>query len=217
MKKLFVFLMSSIILNSCAGYKVEDHQNPLINYEISSISVPVFINNSILPNASAPLTKEIVLMFSEFTGLKIIPGESRKADAILVGIVESDQYTRGVYETNSTKVTSGELETAIGNRNQFNLPSSTKIGFSLRLILIKDPNIGDLKLIKSNLGKYVKVHPKVIFNKSIKLQTVYSREIKPGVAGEVNFTKNKGFQENAISRLGKDAALEFKEVILNAF
>ena len=68
---------------SCAWYKFRVVDNPLAQYNIHTLSIPMFFNRSALPNLAGPLTKEISLLMTEFPHLRVYPGTGEKTDAIL--------------------------------------------------------------------------------------------------------------------------------------
>lgn len=181
----------------------------------------MFVNQTILPGASGPMTREVIRMLSQYPGIKVYAGENRKADAVLVGTLTSATRQSVFFKTTSKKFTTGDLKESIGGRKEFYVPSGTSYSMSLNLVLIKDPSIQDRKLIESDLKKYLNRHPKVIFTESIGLSTSFTRTVdsnlSPDDGGVVNYTKNIGLLSKSLDDLSKSAAGTFKEMILNAF
>lgn len=209
------------LLTCCSGYRVRDNGNPFARFGIHSVAIPMFVNHSGLPNVSSPLTKEITLMLSRFTKLKIYPGEYEDADAVLVGMITSNQYLRSVVTTNTHTYITGNLKKSIGPRNEFYVPRTSNISLNLRLVLIKGPSKNDRKLIESNLQHLINANPKKILNESINLKGHFSRTVHDNISndsgGVVNFTKTKKIMESTIESMAKSAASTFKHVVLNVF
>jgi hypothetical protein len=192
-------------------------------YGIKTLAIPMFVNHTSLPNVSGPMTAEIKTLMMDFVDLKIRSSFDNKSDAVLIGILSSPINRKETIQTTATQFTTGDLKTSIGSRNEFYIPSQSQIQLSLRLILIKKPNKLELKLMKSSLNKFIKSRPKnkIIFNEPMSLSGAYSRVIDDTLSadkgGVVNFTKNKQAEENTIRTMSQSAALNFKDVILNAF
>ena len=183
----------------------------------------MFVNHTSLPNVSGPMTTEIKTLMMDFVDLKVRSSFDNKSDAVLIGILTSASNRKETIKNTATQFTTGDLESSIGSRNEFYIPSQSQINLSLRLILIKKPNRLELKLMKSSLNKFMKSRPKnkIVFNEVLSLSGSYSRVIDDTLSvdkgGVVNFTKNKQAEENTIRTMSQSAALNFKDVILNAF
>jgi hypothetical protein len=222
---LNIFLLTSLStsLLSCSGYRTPNRTNPLEMYGIRSLAIPMFVNASTLPNVAGPMTKEVKSLMMNFVDLKVRTSFDVYSDAVLIGIVSSRIHRKDSVTNTNTQFTTGGLKTSIGSRNQFYIPSQSLVTLSLRLILIKRPTKREIRLMKSSLNKFLRAHPKnkILFNETISLSAVYSRVIADNLTadsgGVVNFTKNKQAQENTIIQLSQSAALNFKDVILNAF
>ena len=216
-----IFTIFALLLNGCAGYHFNNSNNPLIGYDIKTIAVPMFVNRSVLPQLAGPLTKEITLALNEYSGLKVVGGDSETADAVLIGVIESlDHYNESVKNTQNL-FTEGDVQTSIGSRTPFYYPVQTTYAFTFRFILIKRPTKSELDLLTSDLGKNVKIHPKIVLADSIPLTGTFSRVVgatsTTGSPGEVNFVKNKGIFEKSLKDTCYQAAQNFKQVVLNAF
>jgi len=215
-----VFLLVS---TSCGNYVISYGSNPFKNYGISRISVPMFVNKSILPNIAGPLTKEIIRVLISYSGVSIQPGESKDTDAILIGIVESGQLKDQVLSNTSRRfiTDSGDLKSSIGNRNPFYLVSSVTLNMRLRVILIQNPSFKEIQIAKSKMAEMLSRSPKVIFSKVIPLSTSFSRTINsnlsPDDGGVINFTNSKGIQRSSIASMAQSAAQAFKGLVVDAF
>ena len=216
---LTVFAMC--FLAGCSGYHFNTSNNPLISYDIHTIAVPMFINRSVIPQLAAPMTKEITLALNDYSGLKVMSADTDKADAVLIGVIESRDHYNQVVTTTQTLFTSGDVGTSIGTRAPFYYPITTAYNFSLRLILVKRPSKEEIELFASDMGAFIKAHPKVVLRDTIDLSNSFSRVTSPtstaNAPGEVNFVKNKGIFEKSLQDTCYQAAQTFKQVVLNAF
>ena len=131
-----ILILALISLISCSGYHFNTNNNPLIGYDIKTVAVPMFINRSVLPQLTAPMTKEIILALNDYTGLKVISGDSENSDAVLIGILESRNHYNEVVETSQSLFTEDEIATSIGSRSPFYYPVQTRYNFSLRIICV---------------------------------------------------------------------------------
>lgn len=210
------------LLTGCSGYHFNTNNNPLIGYDIKTISVPMFINRSVLPDIAAPMTKEIILALNDYSGIKILSGDNENADAVLIGVIDSADHYSEVVKTGQQTLTTGDIETSIGKRSKFYYPLQTIYSFNLRLILIKRPTKEEIDLFSGDMGRLIKVHPKVVLQDSIALAGSFSRVANATILnttapGEVNFVKNKGIFEKSLQDLCYQAGQTFKQVVLNAF
>ena len=210
-----------VLLSGCAGYHFSSNNNPLIGYDIRSVAVPMFINRSVMPQLAGQMTKEIILALNGYSGLKVISGDSETADAVLIGIIESNDHYNKVVTNTQNLFTEGDIQNSIGNRTPFYYPVQTTYAFSLRVILIKRPTKEELELFTSDMGNILKIHPKIVLNELIKLSGNFSRVVNPtntvNAPGEVNFVKNKGIFEKSLQDTCYQAGQTFKKVVLNAF
>lgn len=210
-------------LASCAGYHFNTNNNPLIGYDIHSVAVPMFINRSVLPDLAAPMTREITLTLSDYSGLKVLSGNKENTDAVLIGVIESKDYYNEVVTTTQTLFTGTEkiIKPSIGARTDFYYPVQTTYALSLKVILIKNPSPEEIALASSNLGELLKANPKVVLVDTINLSGTFSRVVGEtsgaGSIGKTNFVKNKGIFEKSLQETALNAADLFKQVVLNAF
>ncbi len=221
MKVRFFLLFPLVFLASCAGYHFNTNSNPLIGYDIRSIAVPMFINRSVLPELAAPMTKEIMLVLNDYSGLKVLSGDNESADAVLIGIIESSDHMQDVVRTSQTLFTDNTIKTSVGNRSPFYYPVETSYSLNFRMIIIKRPSKEEMELLASDIGKYMKVNPKVVLMDQFSLASTFARVVGETVSaespGSVNFVKNKGIMEKSIQETSVRAAQNFKQVVLNAF
>lgn len=214
-------LISLFIFSSCGGYQFVENDNPLAIHGIRSVSVPMFVNKSPLPNIGSMVTKEIVFLLSGYPGLRVQTGEDLKSDAILVGIVEGEQHLSDLMITTERKFTSAELKDSIGSRREFYVPTGTSMNLKVRFVLIKNPNRSDIDLTKGELAPLLGASSKVLVNQTLDLNANFNRVVGETTTvnspGLVNMTKNKAIMERALQDGSKSLAAQFKDVVLNAF
>ncbi len=218
---LCILFLVMPLLNSCGGYHPINQNNPLQQYGISTVAIPMFINQTAFADISGPMTKEIARVLHSYPGIRVYAGEYVQADAILIGVIKSRDKVNDVVLASTKRFTTDRLKESIGPRKEFYIPSASSYQLQLELTLIKDPSVGDKELIHSDLKKYLSRHPKVIFNEVMELSGSYDRVImpntKPDDGGTVNYSQNVALFKKSIENLSVNAALNFKEVILNAF
>jgi hypothetical protein len=211
---------------SCSGYHFRNLENPLEQYDIQSISIPMFQNRSSLPNVAGAFAKEITLLMQSFPQLKVYSGEEFSGDAVLIGIIESAPLFKDVVSGTGDVVLDFHPDTQTGysslaGRKTFRAYSKANVQLSLRLILIKNPTRDEMELFRSDKGLYFIHHPKVIFHETLSLSREITRDLQnqngPDSAAVVNFTKSKASLDLAIRNMAKESASQFKEVILYAF
>lgn len=181
----------------------------------------MFINQSSLSGLAQPLTREFTQLLSSYPKLRVYPGESKKADAILVGIIRTTPKQSDLIETTSTVFVDDQLKPSIGNRQEFYVPRSSKYEVEVQIVLIKDPNMDEMKIIKDPISKNIINHPKILINQTFKLTGAFDRVVKETVTnddeGLTNLTKTKANYERSVNDLAKSGALQFKETVLNVF
>ena len=215
-------LLLACFMMGCAGYRVTTLSNPLKKrFGIGSVSVPVFINQSGIPHVSVPLTRAITLVLAEYPSLRVYSGDGPEADAVLIGVVRSQDRRREIIRTSRRSYVDGELSGSVGGRNTFSVPSESVYRLTLQLALIKNPTSAEVGLVKSDIGPHIAQGAKIIFNKTIPLSEHFQREVGSTEtsrdSGVVNFTKTKHHFEESLVGLGRKAAAAFKDTVLNAF
>ena len=225
---IIVRLFFLLTILSCQGYRFKKTTNPFIQYDVRSVSVPVFINKSNLPDVSEPLTREIVRVLAQFPNLSIRSGLNKNADAVLLGVITSAQYSKESVKPKDFRFTTGKLQDSIGKREPHFIPKNSIVTLQLELTLIKNPTSDELNVFQSKLGEAVAHHHKIVFREVIllsqsfavsNLPTAYQSngDINPDSAGIVNFTQTRGSYKNAIDALALNGAKAFKDLVLYAF
>lgn len=217
--KKMMSLFALLNFSSCTGYHVRQVQNPFSHFGIRSISVPMFANKSIVPNVSSIFTKEIHLLLSRYSGLKVYSGLRKDTDAVLLGVVSSPQRMTDVFGQSEKKLISEDLLTG---RKPFYVSSSTLYNLNLRIVLLKRPDTRLIKFIQGPLGDYVKKGPQIVLDESFPLSSTFTRAVSgQGSIGHegrrVNFTKSKAWFRITLKELAKSASDKMRKEVLNAF
>ncbi len=218
MKFSLIFLLLFV---SCAGYRFDRSTNPFEQYDIQSVSVPMFINHSSLAHISGVFTKEVFALLSKYRDLRVSPGNPGGQDAVLIGVLTSAERRKDLFEVTSTTFTEDAVQGSLGERKPLYLPQTLQYGVNLRLILIKNPLKKEIELMTSSLGKVVPKTKKIIFNEQLSFTQSYSQKIfdnlTPDSGGVVNFTNNFGNFERSLEDLAKEASRRIEQEIFNAF
>ena len=211
-------LLILLFLSGCSGYRYSQQDNPLSQYGIESLSVPMFHNYSNQPEVSNNFTREIYHLLSSYRGLKLKSGYHPESDAVMIGIVKSPE---SVYETltpGNLRVAQDKAGKAIGTkREDFYIPGTTDVQLLLQIIVIKKPTEEELSLLKSGLGDKVKLTSRVIFNETLPLRSTYTREIFDEESVNITATKNAGIQRKVVKTMAEQAAISVRDMILYAF
>lgn len=212
---LIIMLMCLV---SCTGYRYGQTSNPLQQYGIDSLSVPMFYNFSSLPEVSSSFTKETYKLLSGFSGLKLKSGFSRSADAVLIGVIRSPEKMNEVLTTDNLRVAQGVAPDKIGNtRPEFYVPGATRVNLSLQVIVIKKPTEDEIALLQSELGTKLPPQGKIIFNETFQLTDTYNREYLDKEAVSVVGTQNAGALRRTKDNIAMKAAENIRDMILYAF
>lgn len=217
MIKKFQVLFLLIFVASCSGYRFQGKSNPFAQYSIRSISVPMFYNKSNLGNVSGVFTQEIFRTLTDFKDLKINIGK-KKSDAVLIGIIDSSAKRKdSILTETSRSVKSNFGSDVIGDkRDDFVVPSANRVNMNLRIIVIKHPTEEEIKFLQTNIGKNA-ISSKIIFNEEMSLANSYLLKKYSGEPIKVIGSQNDGLYRESIKLLAKQAADNFRNMILYAF
>jgi hypothetical protein len=229
MRRVVFLLGLCTVLVSCSGYRLRQKDNPLAQYGIQSVSIPMFLNRTGLPRVSGSFTREMIALMSGFKDLKVSSGDSVKNNAVLLGTVFSAEKSEELNATVTRVFTDSydDVKSSIGNRFPFYLPRRSKVSFNVHLVLIKNPTRNEIDLARSSLGKQLVKGPKIIFNEVMAVSGAYTRELRGNVSsgnnsredmgGVVNYTQNKASLERSVLEMAKASAESFRGTILYAF
>ncbi|MGB0454524.1 MAG: hypothetical protein ACPGJV_12525 [Bacteriovoracaceae bacterium] len=207
LKKNFLIIAQSLLLSACAGYQFKDSDNPLRQFEIEHLTIPMFVNKSSLPKVGPIFTKDFIHFFSEFSDLKVSAGEKDSSDGILLGIVGSKKSIDETVKQTSLEFTETQLKDSIGSRNQFYVPNSNNVNLQLRVILLKKIDGDKIK--------------KVVFDRVIELNKDFKINLGETTSedseGLTNFTENRYNMYQAIELMSESAVDELRDLIINVF
>lgn len=212
------WLLVLLFITGCSGYRYSQQDNPLSQYGIETLSVPMFYNYSNQAEVSNNFTREVYRLLTTYPGLKLKSGYHADADAVMIGIIKTPET---LYETTTPgnfRVAQDRAKNNIGaNRQNFYIPGTTDMTMFLQIIVIKKPTEEELTLLRSGLGDKVKLTSRIIFNDTLTLRAQYTREVFDNEAGAVTATQNAGIQRKTIKSLAEQAAASVKDMILYAF
>ncbi len=213
---LFFALMG--LLASCSGYRYTQTANPFQQYGVDSLSVPMFYNYSSIPEVSSSFTRETYKLLTGFSGLRLRSGWSSNTDAVLIGIIRSNEKLNEVLKPDNLRVAQGVAPEAIGDqRPDFSVPSATRVNLILQVVVVKRPTTEELALLRSELGPKLPPQGKILFNESFTLDETFNREIFDGANTSVVATQNAGALRRTKDTMALRAAEQIRDMILYAF
>lgn len=213
-KYFFIFLF----FISCSSYRFGDSKNPLSHYEIKSLSIPMFYNFSNFPDLSGDFTRETYRLMSRFNGLKIISGYDPASDAVLLGVLRTQERTWDSNNPKNLRVAQAKARESIGNsRQSFYVPGSSEIDLVLQVLIIKKPTAEDFELLKTGLGDSNLSSSRIVLNQKISLKGLFNRELLDAEGTQVVGTQNSGVQRRTLETLAVNAALSIRDIILYAY
>lgn len=213
---LLIFALMSAV--SCSGYRYTQTANPLQQYGVDSLSVPMFYNFSNLPEVSASFTRETYKLLGSFSGLKLKSGFSRSTDAVLIGIIRSRDKLAETLAPNNLRIARGVAPARVGaQRPDFYVPGATLVSLTLQIIVIKNPTDEEIALLQSDLGPRVPAQGKILFNQSFPVSDLYNREYLDQEAVSVVGTQNAGALRRSKDTMALQAAEQIRDMILYAF
>lgn len=220
--RFLTYLFILFITSSCAGYHFNTNNNPLIGYDIRSISVPMFVNRTVIPDLSSAVTREIILTLNNYSGLKVYNGNNSKADAILIGVLESKDFYKDTVTTTQKLYTEDTVGGSIGGRTSFYYPSQTTYHYWMNVYIVKNFSQEELDFIAQNgFTDQLKFNAKVVLYDRIDLSNNFYRVVGEtsgqNSPGKTNFVKNHGIMIKSLEDTAINAASTFKQVVLNAF
>ncbi len=216
MSRLWTILLFCAV--SCSGYRFSQSSNPLSQYGVDSLAIPMFYNFSSQPEVAPAFTRETYRLLSGFSGLRLHSGWSEKADAVMVGIIRSPETVAGTQTPLNPQVAQAKAPNNVGSqRPRFPVPGATRVAMVLQVVVIKRPSSEEMQLLRSDLGPKIVPNAKLIFNETFNLSTSFNREIFDEEAGRVVATQNAGALRRAREGLALQAAQQIRDMILYAF
>lgn len=207
-----------MLMVGCSGYRFSQQDNPLSQYGIQSLSVPMFYNYSNLSESHIDFTRETYRLLTGFSGLKLVSGYSKNTDAVLIAILKSPEKAMESVRPSNPRLAQEKAKNSIGNdRQDFYIPGTSNVTVYLHVIVIKKPTEEELQLLRSGIGDKVATNSKVIFNEMMPLSAQYTREVLDRKGTQVVATQNIGVQRKVLQGLAEQAAVNIKDMILYAF
>lgn len=211
-----LFLLFTLI--GCSGYRFSHQKNPLSQYGIQTLSVPMFYNYSNMAEIQADFTRETYQLLTEFSGLKLKSGYKSSTDAVLIGIIRSPEKIADTTRPLNLRLAQGRARNAIGEKRQsFYIPGSSDVSLYLQVIVIKKPTQEELSLLMSNIGDKIRPNSRIIFNELLPLRMQYTREVLDDEGVHVVATQNQGVQRKTLKNMAERAAISIRDMILYAF
>ena len=207
-----------VVLSACSGYRFSQQENPLSQYGIRTLSVPMFYNYSNIPEIQSDFTKETYRLLTGFSGLKLKSGYHSDSDAVLIGIIKTPEKVTETIRASNLRLAQDKARNAIGKtRQNFYIPGTSDIRLYVQIIVIKKPTEQELALLKSGIGDQIQSNSKIIFNDLVPLSTQYTREVLDNEGVQVVGTQNFGVQRKILKNLAEQAAINVRDMILYAF
>ncbi len=205
------------VITGCSGYRFSQQENPLSQYGIQSLSVPMFYNYSNLSEVHTDFTRETYRLLTGFSGLKLNNGYNKNSDAVLIGILKSPEKIAETIRASNLRVAEEKAKNAVAGRENFYIPGTSDVSVYLHVIVIKKPTEEEIALLKSGIGDQVKSTSRIIFNELIPLRIQYTREVLDNEGTQVLATQNLGVQRKSLKTLAENAAINVRDMILYAF
>lgn len=205
------------VITGCSGYRFSQQENPLSQYGIQSLSVPMFYNYSNLSEIHTDFTRETYRLLTGFSGLKLNNGYNKNSDAVLIGILKSPEKVAETVRPTNLRVAQEKAKNAVAGRENFYIPGTSDVSVYLHVIVIKKPTEEEIALLKSGIGDQVKSTSRIIFNELIPLRIQYTREVLDNEGTQIIATQNLGVQRKSLKTLAENAAINVRDMILYAF
>lgn len=206
------------LLASCSGYRYTQTANPFQQYGVDSLAVPMFYNYSSVPEVASSFTRETYKLLTGFSGLRLRSGWVTSTDAVLIGIIRSQEKLNDVLQPKNLRVAQGVAEENIGDqRPDFYVPGSTQVNLMIQVVVVKRPSAEELALLRSELGPKLPPQGKILFNETFSLNETFNREFFDREGGSVVATQNAGALRRTKDTMALRAAEQIRDMILYAF
>jgi hypothetical protein len=205
------------VITGCSGYRFSQQENPLSQYGIQSLSVPMFYNYSNLSEVHTDFTRETYRLLTGFSSLKLNNGYNKNSDAVLIGILKSPEKLAETIRASNLRVAEEKAKNAVAGRENFYIPGTSDVSVYLHVIVIKKPTEEEIALLKSGIGDQIKSTSRIIFNEIIPLRIQYTREVLDNEGTQVIASQNLGVQRKTLKTLAENAAINVRDMILYAF
>ncbi len=218
---IFIYVIITGYICSCAGYRVRKRVNPWQQYGIKHVTVPLFVNDTMFPGLNSVVTAKIIEELGGYLYLQVSAGENNQADALLLGILTGPNKMHDALKTTEQQYLNDEYSASLGERRGIYVPRKQTYVVNLQLILIKNPTTFEKELARSNLRKYLQRSSKIIFNRSLVvnqqvIRKIWTRESSDD-GGVVNYTQNEGVLRRSYKSVADNLTKQFRELVLYAF
>ncbi|MDH4466584.1 MAG: hypothetical protein QE271_00885 [Bacteriovoracaceae bacterium] len=196
--KLIIGLFLGLSNLSCSGYVIGKRANPFFMYRVESISVPTFANETPIADVGTYVGQEVVNMLAEFPDLKIVGGEDRSTDAVLIGRLVSSSSKHKVVDNSQYLSSDSVAPKNTGTRNPFLVPSANLSSMTAQFTLM------------SHDGK-------VLWYKELPYQTRYTVELYDGESANVIVTQTLENARRSYKNSAKELAKSLRSLVIDAF
>lgn len=208
----YFFLILTLFLASCAGYRFQTQANPFAQYGIKKLYVVHFYNHGNIAKLSAILTKKTMLTLLRYKGLQIV-NDPKIADAYLLGLVNTPSK---IVQSRVTQALRSASFLNLGDqREEVFVPGTQTINSKVNFVLIKTLTPLEKKLMQSGPEKY-SFQEKIIFNHTILANTSFNREYFADSL-EVVSTQSRGSMEFSLENMAAQVLRDFENQVLLAF
>lgn len=232
-KGLLGFISGALLLwvtcIACSGYHLKPRHNPMAHFGISTLSIPLFINQSRFPNAGALMTQEFIQVLSESSDLSLSTVLDPQADAVLIGVITDQGRTQhtlkgsawrssqSVAPLNTSKAipqANGEVVNQV--RDEFLIPSRTDVSANLKLILVRGASLAQYQyLLQASEDRRKEID--IVYEVNIPLNFSYELDLTDGPSAAVSATKSRSSEALMFDVTSRQAAQNFKQTLLELF
>ena len=215
-----LLIIMTLFLISCSGYKIREQVNPFKKEGIESIAVPMFVNKTNLQSVSNTFSSAVISMLNTYRGLKVVTTDTFSADAVLLGIIQSQ---RGGYEPIDTEdrnlLSKGQID-ALGSRSAFTLETVKRLGVRVHILILKKPKKSEVDFLINYFDFKKEIFPRSVFSRSFDLSSTFSVDNTFGdssTSAPVRGTRNKGIEVYTIETQAETLAENLRGILDNAF
>jgi hypothetical protein len=178
----------------------------------------MFFNYSSLPEVSSSFTRETYRLLSGFSGLKLRSGWDKNSDAVLIGIIRSQEKLAEVLPAENLRVAQSAAKNSVGTtRPEFYIPGATNVRLNLQIVVVKRPSQEEIEVLRSEIGPKVLPQGKILFNETFSINETFIREVYDDSATSVVGTQNAGALRRTKESMAVKAAHQIRDMILYAF
>lgn len=205
-------------LGGCAGYHLRQNDNPFQEHKIHTVAVPMAINHTALPLLGVYVTDKVSEVLRSYAKLRVVAGENRQADAILLMEISAPQRAHQFLANEQYVYTDRDYKAALGNRQPFYAASDVRYEVQIRFILLRLN--GDEELVP--LTHLAEQHASsIIFTQTLNFTGSLAQQAASAMGvngvGELNLVRNKALLELSQQQLAEQVARDFQQLVLDVF